>query len=177
MDSSDRFGKGSGAMRLPRLSIASLMALVVGFAFNFFLLRKVFIGDGQLGEVIVGVQVMVNVLAFAIYCILYYDGYTRFNKGFVGFGFVAVLACLLCFSIVPVTMDSFMNAVAKPFEAIFDKLIIYYIGNSYRNRNLEIVFLIPFTLILSATIALPQLLFAMLGGYLARRYRVIIQRR
>ena len=153
-------------MKLPRLSISKLMVLVFCLALNCFLLRQVAIYSGSLADAIVGVHIMANVLAFGTYRILSHRSKTRFNTGFVGFGFAAVFVYLGFLAMFPYTLTDVIDPLAIMYSG-------YFPTSSHEDNPLDLALALPFYLMIAAAITVPQLLLAMLGGWLARKTKSV----
>jgi hypothetical protein len=156
-------------VKWPRFSISTTMVLVIGLAIDFALIRQTLVNDGPLAQAIYRVFFMANVLAYGIYRLIASGGKCGpFLKGFVACGLLSVLAHLGCEWMFPATMAGFYEIALNPLGKLYDK----HMPPSYP-QSLELL-LWPFIMFsISAIIALPQLLLALIGGWLSSRFKVV----
>jgi hypothetical protein len=150
---------------MPRFRIAWLMIFVAIAALNFAVIRVVMEHSGPVGELMaMGVLPMANVLAVGLLIGKKRRGSRPFLLGFEAFGVMA--------SALYIALAVFSRQAVIPYLELSLQPIRETISQDW-------------TVVLIATIysaavvmlGLPQLAFALVGGFLARRFRFTITRR
>ena len=145
--------------------MAWMMAIIALAAINFAVLRAVWDHYGEKTELLVaGVLPMANVLTIGILA-----GYGRrdrrsFLVGFLLFGGLAAIVYVFL-------VLRFADEVVLPYLELF----LNPVWNVLKEPN-QIFVLITWLIAIVVLVA-PQVAFALLGGYLSRRYKVTIVRR
>jgi hypothetical protein len=150
-------------MKAPRFRIAWVMVAVAISALDFWAIRAVLEFPTPKGELlIVGALPMANVLAFAILIGLWRPASRPFLLGFQAFGAIA-LALYVAGAIF------FFDELVMSYLASFLRPIATVIGQRPRVVLIPIFFSSAIIML-----GLPQLAFALLGGFLFRKFRITI---
>jgi hypothetical protein len=158
-------------VKVPRFRIAWLMVAVAIAAFDFAAIRALLPHHGSALDdqrrmcLLLGALPMANALAVGMLIGQRRPGRRPFLMGFEVFGAMA-----LAFFIVLATL--FPREVVWPYITPFVLPIERFIGPG---RPMVYIPLGAFVIV--ATLAWPQVAFAMLGGFLSRKFRVTITRR
>ncbi|MFO0892050.1 MAG: hypothetical protein U0790_23300 [Isosphaeraceae bacterium] len=153
---------------MPRIRIAWVMAAIAVAAFNFAAIRAMF--DYPLSEPLVfGALPMANVLALGILVGRRRPGSRPFLLGFVAFGATA-LALFVTFSSASLLLENYtlINAYLTPVMRPIEESI---------GQNRPFIFIPTALFAYVVMLGWPQLVFALIGGSLSRRYRITITRR
>jgi hypothetical protein len=153
-------------VKVPRFRIAWLMIAVAFAALNFGAIRVMF-GSPTAVFLVLGALPMVNILAVGILIGTRRPGSRPFLLGFVAFGAMAlalyVILAVNLESRFPIAhlANSYLRLLSDPMEKI--------IG---RNRPFVFVPIVCFGTM--AMLVGPQVVFALIGGYLSRRFKITI---
>lgn len=142
------------------------MVFVAVAAINFAAVRAMMANPGPVSEALaIGAMPMASVLVMAFLAGRRRPGRHQFLLGFVAFGTMALtiyIVLAVCFH------DSTVDPYVRPFIAP----VVQIIGRE------RLVIYIPIAYSIAvAVLVLPQLAFALLGGFLWQRYRILIVRR
>ncbi len=151
-------------MKLPRFRIAWMIAFVAIAALDFGAIRALLgFNSYWAALLLVGALPMANVLAVGILIGQQRPGSGQFLLRFEAFGAMA-LALYVAFSFVP--NERAMTAYLAPFDDLWITI-----------GDLPFVS-IPFRYLFAGALCVwPQVAFALLGGFLSRRFKVTITRR
>jgi hypothetical protein len=150
-------------VKMPRFRVSWLMAVVALAALNFAALREMF--DFQTGQLLaVGALPMVNVLAVGLLTARHRPGTRPFLLGFEAFGVMA----LALYVVASFVNDQFWTPYVGPVIGLVDKTI----GMDRPYVFFPIVYCVAVSML-----GLPQLVFALIGGWLSRQYRIVITKR
>jgi hypothetical protein len=153
-------------VRLPRFSIASIMAVIGIVAIDFAAIRAM-LGYPELGLFVLGVVPMANALAVGILIGQQRPGSRPFLIGFEAFGVMAMALFVAFASTAPVgygPINSYLALLILPMDKIIspDRPLVYFPIACF---------------VIVVMLAWPQVAFALLGGFLSRRYEITISRR
>jgi hypothetical protein len=163
------------AVKVPRFRIAWVMVAVAIAALDFTAIRVCLNAPSRWGEdFLLGVLPMVNVLGVGLLIGQQRPQSRPFFLGFETFGAMA-LALYVVLTLVFVDpwgastpygdlISSYLDPVVSPIEAII-------------GRDRPFVFIPTICLAIVLMLGWPQVAFALIGGFLSRRYKVIIVRR
>jgi hypothetical protein len=153
-------------VRLPRFRIAWVMVFVAVAALNFAAVRAVLVHPGPSSELlVVGAMPMASVLAVGLMFGRRRPERHPFLLGFTSFGAVAMaIFVVLAVFFADATVDYYLRLLVGPLVQIIgrDQPLIY-IPVAYTFGVLMLGW--------------PQVAFALLGGFLSRKYKVTITRR
>jgi hypothetical protein len=154
-------------VKIPRFRLVWVMVAVVIAALDFAAIRAVLDSSSNWSEILlVGILPMSNVLAVGLLMGQRRPGSTPFLLGFETFGAMA-LASYVALSRSfpgPGPMHSYVSIVIDPVVAIIP-------------HDRPFVFVPIACSVVVVMLGLPQLAFALIGGFLSRRYKVTITRR
>jgi hypothetical protein len=154
-------------VKAPRFRITWVMVAVAIAALDLTAIRAMHDSETLVGEfLVVGALPMANILAVGILIARRRRGSRPFFLGFEEFGVIAL-------ALYVVSTISFRDRVVEPYLNLFQFLdpILEGIGGTP-------VVSVPIRIfIFSVILVLPQLAFALIGGFLSRRYRITITRR
>jgi hypothetical protein len=154
-------------VKLPRLDVRLLVIVVAIVVLNFAAVRAVFGHAGLVNELLaVGVAPILSVLAIGVLVGYRCPDRRLFLLGFESFGPMALAIYVVLASCVPdETIGPYLRAVVKPLARI--------VGT---DRDVLIMPIAHYSVVVTA-LAVPQIAFALIGGFLSRRYKVTIIRR
>ena len=161
-------------MKLPRFSIAALCFATVLIAVDVAVLRWAIIGR-ESGATVRGVLFMMNVLGFAVYQLVKVRG--RGCPILIGFVATGSLVTLIYFDFCQLFWETAIRTqqwTLKPISSIvevdhLDYMYFPCLGPGRLDTTRSVVYSIMMTPIVTGIIALPQLLLALSGGFVARR--------
>ena len=155
-------------MKAPRIRIAWVMFAVAVFAIDLTVMRALLDHLSPLGEeLLFGALPMANVLAVGLLIAQQHVRSRPFLLGFELFGAIALAAC--------VASARFCPGPGGPIRSYVSILLDPIAAPMGLTRTLSSVLMI--WLVVLFMLGWPQLAFALLGGFLSRRYRVTITRR
>jgi hypothetical protein len=149
-------------MKVPRFSFVWVMAFVALAALNFAVFRAAGDAHSKTGVLLaVGAMPMASVLAIGLIIGYRRHGSRPFLLGFESFGAVALaLFAVLAASFGKKMLDSYIMIFIEPLPKILGPA--------------QSLFHIP---IACVALGLPQVAFALMGGFLSRKYRITITKR
>jgi hypothetical protein len=157
-----------GAVKLPRIRIAWVMFAVAILAVDFTVMRALLDGPPPLAEeLLFGALPMANVLVVGLLIAFQRPPNRAFLLGFELFGAIA-----LTFYIALAILSPGPSGPIRPYVAIVLDPIVAPMGLT---RSLSSVLTI--WLVVLFMLGWPQVTFALIGGFLSRRYKVTINRR
>jgi hypothetical protein len=149
-------------MKVPRFRIAWVMVFVALAALNFAVFRAAMDAPSIIGVLLaLGAMPMATVLAIGLIIGYRRHGSRPFLLGFESFGAVALaLFAVLAASVGEKMLDSYLGIFFEPLPKILGRA--------------QSLFHIP---IACVALGLPQVAFALMGGFLSRMYRITITKR
>ena len=154
-------------MKLPRFRIAWVMVTVAIAAFDFMVIRRLVDYRTPTGDfLLLGALPMANVLAIGMLVGQRRPGSRPFLLGFVAFGAMA-LAVFVAGAIF------FTEELVMSYLALVLRPMVTIIGQ----RPPVVLIPIWFSCAIIMLGFLPQVAFALVGGFLSRRFKVIVVRR
>ena len=152
-------------MGVPRIRIAWVMVFVALAALDFTVLRAALDDPSpQCPLLTLGAMPMATVLAIGLLIGHRRLGSRPFLLGFESFGALAL-------ALYVVLASCFPDETVGPYLGLFIDPLVKSIG---QNRRLFVPIAFPG---IAVMLALPQLAFALIGGSLSRKYRIIITKR
>ena len=152
-------------MKAPRFRIAWIMVVIAISALDFWAIRAALQFPTPKGQsLILGALPMANVLAFAILIGLWRPASRPFLVGFQAFGAIALALYM-------VGAIFFYDELVMSYIALFLRPIGRVVG-----QRPPVVLIPIFFSCAIIMFGLPQLAFALLGGFLFRKLRIIIAR-
>jgi hypothetical protein len=148
-------------VKVPRFRIAWMMVFVGIAGLDFGAIRALLGFDSRIGNaLLLGVLPMANVLAGGILIGRQHPGYRPFLRGFVAFGAMALALCVvLSFFRDAAALDDYLGLLDGPWETIVRHAPSFH-------TDLTSAFVIV------AWVGWPQVLFALIGGFLSRRFKI-----
>jgi hypothetical protein len=153
-------------MKPPRFRIAWIMVTVAIAAFEFMVIRRLVDYRTPTGDfLLVGALPMANVLAIGILVGQRRPGSRPFLLGFEAFGAMALALYM-------VSASSFRGVMVASYLELF-------LGSIKKTIGTGQPFVLTAVLISAGVVmlSLPQMVFALIGGFLSRRCRVTVTRR
>jgi hypothetical protein len=154
-------------VKLSRLHVGLLMVAVAIAALNFAALRAVLVHTGLTNELLaVGAVPMMNVLAIGLLVGFRRPHRRRFLLGFTSFVAIALAIYVVIASRIPdETIGPYLRTIVNPIAQI--------VGT---DRSAPLMPIAYYSAAVVA-LALPQAAFGLLGGFLSRRYLIVMVRR
>ncbi len=155
-------------MKVPRIRIAWVMFAIAIFAIDFTVMRALLDYPSPLGEdLLFGAVPMANVLVVGLLIAQQRPRSRPFLLGFEFFGAIALASYIALALLFPGP-----SGPIRPYVAIVLDPIVAPMGLTRTLSSVLIIWLVVLFML-----GWPQLAFALLGGFLSRRYRVTITRR
>jgi hypothetical protein len=153
-------------VRLPRFRIAWVMIFVAVAAINFAAVRAVLANPGPTSELLaLGAMPMASVLLMGILAGIRRPDRHPFLLGFTSFGVIGL-------SLYVLMAVNFADATIGPYLEQFLEPIVQIIG-----RDQSAIFILTVYSIAVVLLGWPQVAFALLGGFVSRRYKITVTRR
>lgn len=148
-------------MKVPRFRIAWMMVFVGIAALDFAAIRALLEFDSRTSiALLAGMLPMANVLAGGILIGRQHPGYRPFLRGFVPFGAMALTLCVvLIFLHDAAALDDYRGLLSESRD-----MIVRYAPSFDTD--------LPRAFVIVAWVGWPQLLFALIGGFLSRRFKI-----
>ena len=154
-------------MKVPRIRIAWVMFAIAAFAIDLTVMRALVDYPSPMGEdLLFGALPMTNVLAVGLLIAQHRPRSRPFLLGFELFGAIALAAYIAWALLFP------GPGGIRPYVSIVLDPIVATMGQTRSLVTLPILWLVVFSML-----SLPQVAFALIGGFLSRRYKVTIIRR
>jgi hypothetical protein len=152
-------------MKMPRFRIAWVMVFVAVAALNLTVFRAAEDLPFNTSALLVGAMPMASVLAIGLIFGYRWHGSRPFLLGFESFGLMA-----LAFFVVLAVW--FYHETVGPYVSLFIEPLAKIIG-----RDRDIFFISVAYPVAVVALGLPQMAFALMGGFLSRKYRITITKR
>ena len=162
-------------MKIPQLTIVSLMMFLSVFSVNLSLFvwihNRIHNNENNKRiDMIRGAIIMVDILVFAIYRVVRNSmRFSSYLKGFVIFGVISLIIFVTVCNCLQVFISKYIEVVLCPLLKPYDTYVQPLVESSAYVYAFECIYSLLLSSLISLIDALPQVCFALTGGWLFNR--------